>query len=110
MHNQKKTKKQKTLLRLFKTVFQFYPVALPVVLICIIFSAVVSSMPVSYTHLDVYKRQSYSSRVAFAFQQGCQCMEYFCTPAQSFAEGGSTHWHNHKFLNIDIIGGMGTTI
>ena len=45
MHNQKKTKKQKTLLRLFKTVFQFYPVALPVVLICIIFSAVVSSMP-----------------------------------------------------------------
>lgn len=45
MHNQKKMKKQNILLRLFKTVFQFYPVALPVVLICIVFSAVVSSMP-----------------------------------------------------------------
>ena len=43
MHN--KTAKKKTIGRLLKTMRKFYPVMLPVVVICIIFSAVVSSIP-----------------------------------------------------------------
>ena len=37
--------KKGTLGRLIKTVFEFYPVKMPIVLFCIIFSAVVSSIP-----------------------------------------------------------------
>lgn len=37
--------KKGTLPRLIKTLFEFYPVMMPVVLICIVFSAVVSSIP-----------------------------------------------------------------
>ena len=43
MHN--KTDKKKTIGRLLKTMRKFYPVMLPVVVICIVFSAVVSSIP-----------------------------------------------------------------
>ena len=38
--------------RLIRTLFGFYPVLLPVTVACI---------PVSYTHLDVYKRQDEGS-------------------------------------------------
>ena len=37
--------KKGTLGRLIKTLFEFYPVKMPIVLFCIIFSAVVSSIP-----------------------------------------------------------------
>lgn len=37
--------KKKTVKRLFKTLFGFYPVIVPLVLFCIVFSAVVSSVP-----------------------------------------------------------------
>ncbi|HWS29694.1 MAG TPA: ABC transporter ATP-binding protein [Clostridia bacterium] len=37
--------KKGTIKRLLKTLFQFYPVALPLVVVCIIFTAAVSSMP-----------------------------------------------------------------
>lgn len=37
--------KKGTLKRLLKMLFQFYPVALPLVLVCIVFTAVVSSIP-----------------------------------------------------------------
>lgn len=45
MHKNKKVKKSHTLLRLFKLLFRFYPVMMPLVLFFIIFSAVVSSAP-----------------------------------------------------------------
>ena len=42
----KNTKNKKSImLRLFKTIFEFYPVMLPVVIICIIFNATISSIP-----------------------------------------------------------------
>jgi len=34
-----------TLARLFSTLFRFYPVMMPLTLVCILFSAVVSSIP-----------------------------------------------------------------
>ena len=37
--------KKTTILRLFKTMFGFYPVMLPVTLLCIFFSAIVSAIP-----------------------------------------------------------------
>ena len=43
MHN--KTDKKKTIGRLLKTMRKFYPVMLPAVVVCIVFSAVVSSIP-----------------------------------------------------------------
>ena len=45
MHKNKKAKKSHTLLRLFKMLFRFYPVMMPLVVFLIIFSAVVSSAP-----------------------------------------------------------------
>ena len=45
MHEHNKVKRSHTLLRLFKTLFRFYPVMMPLVVILIIFSAVVSSAP-----------------------------------------------------------------
>ena len=45
MHKNKKVKKSHTLLRLFKLLFRFYPVMMPLVVFFIIFSAVVSSAP-----------------------------------------------------------------
>lgn len=45
MRKNKKIKKSHTLLRLFKLLFHFYPVMMPLVVFCIIFSAVVSSAP-----------------------------------------------------------------
>ncbi len=39
------TKQKGVLVRLIKTLFEFYPVLLPIVLVCIIFNAVVSSIP-----------------------------------------------------------------
>ena len=45
MHKNKKIKKSHTLLRLFKLLFRFYPVMMPLVVFFIIFSAVVSSAP-----------------------------------------------------------------
>ena len=44
-NNQKTPGKQHTILRLIRTLFSFYPVMMPVVIICILFSAVVSSIP-----------------------------------------------------------------
>ena len=44
--NKKKPEMQKGVLsRVIKTLFEFYPVMMPVVLICIVFSAIVSSIP-----------------------------------------------------------------
>lgn len=40
-----KTKKTNIMLRLFKTMLEFYPVMLPVTIVCIVFSAIVSSLP-----------------------------------------------------------------
>ncbi len=40
-----KTKKTNIMLRLFKTMLGFYPVMLPVTIVCIVFSAIVSSLP-----------------------------------------------------------------
>ena len=40
-----KGNKKGTLGRLLKTLFEFYPVRMPIVLLCIIFSAVVTSIP-----------------------------------------------------------------
>ena len=37
-------------------------------------------------------------------------MEYFNTPAQTFAKGWSAYRHDHEFLKIDFIIGMRTTI
>ena len=45
MHKNKKVKKSHTLLRLFKLLFRFYPVMMPLVIFFIIFSAIVSSAP-----------------------------------------------------------------
>ncbi len=42
----KNTKNKKSIMiRLFKTIFEFYPVMLPVVIICIVFNATISSIP-----------------------------------------------------------------
>ena len=45
MHNNPTITKQGTLLRIFKTLFSFYPVMMPVVVACILFSAIISSLP-----------------------------------------------------------------
>ena len=45
MHNNPTISKQGTLLRIFKTLFSFYPVMMPVVVCCILFSAIISSIP-----------------------------------------------------------------
>ena len=45
MHNNPTISKQGTLLRIFKTLFSFYPVMMPVVVACILFSAIISSLP-----------------------------------------------------------------
>ncbi|WP_291245954.1 ABC transporter ATP-binding protein [Fournierella sp.] len=45
MHNNPTITKQGTLLRIFKTLFAFYPVMMPVVVACILFSAIISSLP-----------------------------------------------------------------
>lgn len=45
MHNNPMITKQGTLLRIFKTLFSFYPVMMPVVVCCILFSAIISSIP-----------------------------------------------------------------
>ena len=45
MHNNPTISKQGTLLRIFKTLFAFYPVMMPVVVACILFSAIISSLP-----------------------------------------------------------------
>ena len=36
---------KKTLVRIIKTLFEFYPVMMPVVLFCIVFNAIISSIP-----------------------------------------------------------------
>lgn len=45
MKNKAPTAKKGTLKRVFKTVFNFFPVMLPITVVCIIFSAAVSSIP-----------------------------------------------------------------
>jgi len=45
----KKTYQKGTLKRLFRTLFSFYPVALPAVIVCIIFSSAVSAIPAVFT-------------------------------------------------------------
>ena len=42
--------KKGTFKRVIKTLFEFYPVMMPVVLICIVFSAVVSAIPGLFLH------------------------------------------------------------
>ena len=44
----KKTAKKGTMKRLIKLVFSFYPVLLPVVVVCILFSAIVGATPSLY--------------------------------------------------------------
>ena len=46
-----KQSRAKTASRLFKTILGFYPVMLPVTILCIIFSAVVSSVPAVFMPL-----------------------------------------------------------
>jgi len=45
----KKTYQKGTMKRLFRMLFSFYPVALPLVLLCIVLSAAVSAMPAIFT-------------------------------------------------------------
>jgi len=45
----KNTYQKGTLKRLFRTLFSFYPVALPAVIVCIIFSSAVSAIPAVFT-------------------------------------------------------------
>ena len=45
MHGNPTISKKDTLVRIFKTLFSFYPVMMPVVVCCILFSAVISSIP-----------------------------------------------------------------
>ena len=45
----KKTYQKGTLRRLFRMLFSYYPVALPLVIFCIIVSAAVSAMPAIFT-------------------------------------------------------------
>ena len=45
MHGNPTISKKDTLVRIFKTLFSFFPVMMPLVVVCILFSAVVSSMP-----------------------------------------------------------------
>ena len=45
----KKTYQKGTLKRLFRMLFSFYPVALPLVILCIVLSAAVSAMPSIFT-------------------------------------------------------------
>ena len=45
----KKTYQKGTLKRLFRMLFSFYPVALPLVILCIVLSAAVSAMPAVFT-------------------------------------------------------------
>ncbi len=45
----KKTKKMGTIMRILKMLFSFYPVLTPLICICIVFSAIVSSIPSIFT-------------------------------------------------------------
>jgi ATP-binding cassette subfamily B protein len=45
MHGNPTISKQGTLVRIFKTLFSFYPVMMPITVFCILFSALVSSIP-----------------------------------------------------------------
>ena len=48
MHGKLQVNKKGTLLRIFKTLFAFYPVMMPLVVVCILFSAIVSSLPSAF--------------------------------------------------------------
>ena len=48
MHGKLQVNKKGTLLRIFKTLFSFYPVMMPLVVVCILFSAIVSSLPSAF--------------------------------------------------------------
>ena len=48
MKNNKNTKKSSTLVRIIKELYGFYPVLLPVVIVCILFSAAVGATPSLY--------------------------------------------------------------
>lgn len=50
------------------------------------------------------------SRIASTFENLLKVMEHLSAHAESFAESRSTHWHNHKFLEIDAVISMRTTI
>ena len=47
--NKQKQKKQGTLARLLKMLFKFYPVLVPVTILCIIFSAITAAIPSIFT-------------------------------------------------------------
>ena len=40
----------------------------------------------------------------------CECVKNFCTPTECFFKAWSTNRHNHKFLNINCVSCMSTTI
>lgn len=50
-----KTKKTNIILRLFKTMLEFYPVMLPVTIVCIVFSAIVSAIPSIFMQMIIEK-------------------------------------------------------
>ena len=46
----------------------------------------------------------------FFFQEGCEDMEDFRAPAQTFGKGRCTGRHNHKFLDVHRVGRVGTAV
>ena len=44
-NNKRPTVKKGTVKRVLKTLFEFYPVLMPLTLVCIVFNAIVSAMP-----------------------------------------------------------------
>ncbi|MPN26860.1 hypothetical protein SDC9_174286 [bioreactor metagenome] len=44
------------------------------------------------------------------FEQGSQCMKHFRTPAQPLGEAGRAHGHDHKLLDINVVGRVGAAV
>ena len=58
---------KKTLFRLIRTIFGFFPVLMPLVLVCILFNAIVGSIPAIFMQkviavVEEYRHSSYSLR------------------------------------------------
>lgn len=43
-------------------------------------------------------------------KDGAEVVEHFGTHTESFGEGGGTDGHNHEFLKVDAVVGMGTAV
>ena len=48
--------------------------------------------------------------LAFLFEQGLQGMEYLRRPSEPFAEGRCARRHNHEFLRVHGVRGMGAAV